>query len=203
MVQQRLFIAINPPKELKNIIRSAVRDLWDRYDIEMKWIMPEYWHLTVSFLGWQPDQSIDGIISAMKDVVEEFPSPTIELGEIVLAPDAEHPRMIWLSGTEESSRELGKLKEKIEDSLVDNNVRFKIEKRKFNAHMNLARMRIEEMSNMDMGELQKMVDQANLKLEKYLPMSFEVQSLDLMESHLERSGAEYLTLSEFKFKQYL
>lgn len=202
-MNKRLFIAINLPKELKGIIRNAVGDLWDRYDIEMKWILPEYWHLTVSFLGWQSDQAIDGIIRAMKDVVEEFPSPTIELGKIILAPDPENPRMIWLSGTEESSRNLGELKGKIEDSLVDNNVRFKIEKRKFNMHINLARMRSEEMSNVDMRGLQEMVDQANLKLEKYLPMSFEAQSLDLMESHLERSGAEYLILSEFKFKQYL
>lgn len=200
---QRLFIAINLPKGVKEKIEKITQELRDFYGFDMKWVAPENWHLTMSFLGWQPDQAIDGIISAIKGVADGFPAPIVELEKIMLVPNAENPRMIWVSGAEKSSNALGDLKDDLENILLDNNVRFKIERRKFNAHINLARMKSEEKSDLDIEELQKMIDEANSKFKKHLPLSFEAESLDLMESHTGKGGAEYIVLSEFKFKQYL
>ena len=181
---QRLFIAINLPKGVKDKIGKIMQELREFYGIDMKWVDSGSWHLTISFLGWQPDQAIDGIISAIKDAVEGFPAPTVELEKITLVPNAENPRMIWVSGTEKSSNNLGDLKEDLENILLDNNVRLKIEKRGFSAHINLARIRSEGKINLNVEELQKITEDANLKLKKYIPLSLEAESLDLMGSHL-------------------
>lgn len=197
---QRIFIAINLPKGIKEKIKKITEDLRGHSGLDIKWVVPENWHLTITFLGWQPDQAIDGIINALKDMVEEFSAPTVEFDKIVLFPDIENPRMIWVSGTEKSSQDLSKLKEDLENLLIDNNIRFKIEKRKFITHINLTSIRSEEARNLNIEELQKIIDEANLKLEKYLPLSFEAESLDLMGSHPEKGEEKYLVLSKFKFK---
>ncbi len=201
---KRLFIAINLPEETKNKIEEIVNDLKisvnQRIDqlesvAEIKFLPKENWHLTISFLGYQPDEKIPNILESIKTTTQSLVSLKrpilIEFERIILAPPGRTPRMIWLVGSKETSKILGTIKTKLEDELIKNGVRFKRENREYNTHLTLARFQsifgTSDVPNMD------------IRRPKIENISFIAQSLDLMESHLKRTGAEYEILSTLTF----
>lgn len=184
---KRLFIAINLPISAKARIREAVEKLEKIFPNE-RFVSYENWHLTVSFLGYQPDEVIIPILEAMKETSADFPAPEIKLEKIILAPpDKKEKRMIWLSGSAETSKSLGEIKDKLEEKLIENKVSFRLENRQFNSHLTLSRFQ------------EPFRDSGNIALPDFRPVVFIPESLDLMESHLKRSGAEYELLSKFDF----
>lgn len=185
---KRLFIAINLPKTAKDRIGEAVSQLPDYGNA--RFVSPQNWHLTISFLGYQPDEAFGPILEATKETVADFSGPTIELEKIFLAPpDRPEKRMVWLAGAKKTSEILGKLKNNLEKKLIENKVRFKIDYPVFNSHLTLVRMEYASRSFLAP------------ELPDFRPIVFQAESLDLMESHLKRSGAEYEILSSFKFAQ--
>jgi 2'-5' RNA ligase len=190
---KRIFIAINLPTEIKEKIAQIV----ERINIEkilddssFRWASPDNWHLTISFLGYQPDEAIGPILEAIKETAEEFPAPTVEFEKIIMAPPDKPARMVWLTGSKETSKSLGGIRSYLEDLLIKNGVRFRTENRPFNAHLTLARFQPNELPGYPINQL------SNHPIHQ---LSFTAGSLDLMESHLKRSGAEYEVLSELTF----
>jgi len=104
--------------------------------------------------------------------------------------------MIWLTGSKKTSEILGEIKNELEDELVKNGVRFKKENREYNAHLTLARFQ-PNPRKFNLPKLTNIKEVGFLNIEN---LSFVVQSLDLMESHLKRSGAEYEILAKVDFK---
>jgi 2'-5' RNA ligase len=210
---KRLFIAINLPKTARDKIGEAIAGLEKIYPNE-RFISPENWHLTISFLGYQPDEAFGPILEAIKETAANFSGPEIELEKIILAPpDKPEKRMVWLIGAEKTSEMLGELKNNLEEKLMGNKVAFKPENRQYNSHLTLVRMEYPSRSFLAPD------------LPDFRPIVFRAESLDLMESHLnpvrnrpaegtatialgrsvsngvKRSGAEYEVLSAFKFAQ--
>jgi 2'-5' RNA ligase len=192
---KRLFIAINLPQEVKGRIEKVVSDLKISVNqrvnqhesaAEIRFLPKENWHLTLVFLGYQPDEAISPILNSLKETVKNSLTPFIEFEKIILAPPNRPARMIWLVSPKETSKTLGAIKTKLEDELVKNGVRFQRENREYNTHLTLVRFRFPQ------GTLRRVMCE-NLKI------SFEAQSLDLMESHLKRSGAEYEILTRVDF----
>jgi len=190
---KRLFIAINLPKNIKNRIDAVVAELEEK-EKNIRFLPSDNWHLTVSFLGDQPDEAIPGILDALKKTVKKYSDIftdedfKIEFDEFVYGPSNKPPRMIWLKGTEETSQRIGELKKDLENNLFANNVRFESENRKYSSHITLARFRegeINKISNHSIAQAQ---------------FSFFVKSLDLIESFLSRNGAEYDILQEVDFE---
>lgn len=218
---RRLFIAINFPEEIKKRISRIVAELsrdaqkYSRPSIqvppliteaathnlseqdEVKFLSPENWHLTISFLGWQPDEAIDKIIDSIKETCGDFTPPEVGFKNVFLAPPKK-PRMIWLSGTEATNSYLDEIKNRLDDLLVDSGVRFKVENRKYNAHVTLARF----SGNMVTVEFDEYLLKFNEKFN--LPsggLNFEAESLDLMESNIGHTGAEHIVLSKIAFNK--
>lgn len=103
--------------------------------------------------------------------------------------------MIWLTGTKQTSKILGEIKDKLEDELVKNGVRFKRDKRPFNGHLTLARFQF----NFGKSNLPKLDNIKEVGLPDIENLSFTAKSLDLMESRLKRTGAEYEILQSIDF----
>lgn len=185
---KRLFIAINLPENVKNAIEEIINDL-PKLTGEIKFLSRKNWHLTISFLSYQPDEAIGPILESIKETAKNFPCPTVEFEKMILAPPDKPARMIWLCGTKETSESLGEIKKYLEDSLVKNGVRFRVENRPYNAHLTLARfnfMKSDPSNEVEFPDIEN--------------LSFEAERLDLMESRLKRTGAEYEVLSSFNFK---
>ncbi len=193
---RRLFIAINIPEDIrmkiskkKEVLESLIPGA-NFVSSGGTHITPaENWHLTLVFLGYQEDEAILPIIKSMEDVASGFDSPEIILDSISYAPPKGAPRMIWLNGSPETSKGLASLKITLEDELIKNKVRFKLENREFNSHITLARFN--EISKKELPEIGKEFQN--------LDWFFMAGGIDLMESHLSRSGAKYELLQHIDF----
>jgi len=184
----RLFIAINLPEKIKDNIVEAVQKLKENY-FEERFILRENWHLTICFLGYQAEGTFTGILKSIKETAAEFPAPEIELEKIILAPPERKVKtMVWIKGSQRTSEILGRLQKILEKKLVENKIHFKIDSYEFNAHLTLVRFQ------------NHFVNPSPLEFSDFQPLVFKAETLDLMESHLKRSGAEYEILSRFAFK---
>ncbi len=181
---KRLFIAINLPRDVKNEIARKI----SKIEADFRWIPQENWHLTLVFLGSQPDEAISGILNSIKETAGKYSDIEIEFDKIIMAPPNKPPRMTWLTGTKKTSQALAEMKNDLENNLIDNKVRFKVEDRSFNCHLTLARF---QFPNSQIPQLP----------ESQLPAVFTAESLDLMESCLKPTGAEYEILTKIAFAQ--
>ena len=215
---KRLFIAINLPKDIKRRLTRIITQInadsisenlrINQRGSAFRWLPPENWHLTLDFLGYQPDEAIGPILKSLKETVSNFNALEINFEKAILAPPAsakamagkpnKPARMIWLACTRETSKNLSKIKNYLDDSLVKNGVRFKIDNRKFNAHLTLVRFR-SPLINVGICE--------NLRENlRESALAFYARSLDLMESCLNpfgklRSSTPRLRLEEIDAEQ--
>ena len=198
--RHRIFIAINLPDATKKKISDVIVSLDSQVNrrvakqIGFRWMEPESWHLTISFLGYQLDEAISPILKSLK-AGSDFAAPEIGFEDVVWAPAGKSPRMIWMIGTEKTSNDLAMLKKKLEDSLIENGVRFKPETRKYNAHLTLARF----SDGKNFNDLN--IDLASVPRNIFQSMDFTAQSIDLTESELEHGGARYIILQKDKFRK--
>lgn len=202
MSKKRLFVAINLPDNVKKKISDIVAGLDAQIDKKIarqmgfRWLPPDSWHLTISFLGLQPDESITSILRAIKETAKIFSAPEINFDDVVWAPSLKAARMIWVAGSEETSEVLSGTKNKLEDSLIDNGVRFKAENRKYNTHLTLARF----ASAQSIDDLN--VHFSDIARSEFLKLSFMAKSIDLMESETSPGGAKYFILSKENFSNF-
>lgn len=185
---RRLFLAINIPKDIKQKILKK-RELLQSLIPGVKFIGEENWHITLIFLGQQGDEALLPIIKSMKDLVSSFPCPEINFSDISYGPIGGTPRMIWLNGDEKTSKTLSSLKITMEDELIKNRVRFKLENREFCTHLTLAKF--SETLRTDLVDLGGQFQN--------LDWFFQAESLDLVESRLSGRGAEYEILQRIEF----
>lgn len=198
-MKRRLFISLDLPEDIKDSIEREVEKIRYQFTDDIRFMDRNQWHITVTFLGQQEDEAVGRILSAIRRTAGDFKAPTIEFSDISYGPkkgnprtqEAEQsshdgtPRMIWLNGSVDSSKNLQKLKDALENNLVDDGVVFGREHRQFNIHITLARF----MSAENLPEL-------NLKFEK----SFSVPTIDLVESYLSREGTKYEFLQKTDFQ---
>ncbi len=185
---RRLFLAINIPQDIKQKI-SKKRDQLESLIPGIRFVGEENWHLTVVFLGQQSDEAFLPIVKSMRDLVPKFVCPEINFSDISYGPLKGTPRMIWLNGDENTSKTLSDFKIALEDELIKNGVRFKLENREFLVHLTLAKFS-ETMRN----ELPELGGEF-----KDLNWLFEAESLDLMESRQTGKGTEYEVLQRIGF----
>lgn len=183
---KRVFVAINLPIGIKRSLGTAVDKISPLFGREVRFLSADNWHLTIEFLAYQDDHSIGLITKALGKVAAEFTPPPINFERIVYGPPDKPPRMIWLTCGKETSLALGKIKDSLERELFALGVRFRQEHRQFNAHLTLARF--------DTGSKEELP-----KLDIAFNGNFPADSIDLMESHLKKSGAQYEVLSKFEF----
>ena len=101
--------------------------------------------------------------------------------------------MIWLNGSEKSSKILQNLKNDLENSLVDNGIVFGREHRQFTIHITLAR-------NLQTAPSTSLRARNLPELDIKFARSFSTPTLDLMESHMSRNGAKYEFLQKMEFQ---
>lgn len=187
---KRLFLAINIPEDIKDEVGKK-SELLESILPGARYESKEKWHFTIVFLGDQPDEMIVPIIEAMRTTVMEFAAPKIYLTNISYGPMGSAPKMVWLNGSKETSEEIYPIKIFLEDELIKNGVRFKLDNRAFYSHATLSKFT--DIPKEDLPELGREFESL-----KYF---FEAESLDLMESHLSSKGAKYEILQRIEFKR--
>jgi RNA 2',3'-cyclic 3'-phosphodiesterase len=174
-MKRKIFISINlPDRDKKRLIRATEK--WQ--DLPVKWVKEPNLHISVVFLGHVADESMAEICEKVCGAVKNTEIFDLEFERMELGPDAENPKMIWLSG--EASETLRILHEKIEKALG-----IYISSRKFfRPHITLGRIR---------GRKWEALESKPEISEKY-NLIVSVESVDIMASDFGDGSREYTTI---------
>ena len=179
----RIFIAINFPEEIKRQLEKF-QSQWP--ELPIRWTKPENLHITLIFLGYLSDEELLEICKIVKEVASRHKSFSINLNKVCYGPPKKMPpRMVWVEG--EKSKELANLQIDLEKSLTSSeSVKFEPEERSFTSHINLGRIKT--------WEFRKIEPEERPEVNENISLSFDVSSIEVMESELKRVGPEYTVL---------
>jgi len=181
-MRHRIFIAINFPEDIKKEL-SSFQKKWP--ELPIRWTKPENLHITLAFLGYISDEELVEILRITKEVAQRHRPFSINLTKICYGPPKKPPRMVWVEG--EKSKDLANLQIDLEKSLTSSeDIKFSPEERSFTLHITLGRIK--------QWEFRQIEPEERPDVEENISLSFEVNSIEVMESQLKRGGAEYTIL---------
>ena len=137
----RLFAAIDPDPPARataaRAARAAARRLREDGSRRIRWTAPERLHVTLRFLGELPEAEVEAVRGAFRPPFETgaFAAGTSGLG---CFPASGPPRVVWL-GIDEGREALAAVRTELDGRLAA--VGLLPEKRRFNAHLTLGRMK--------------------------------------------------------------
>ncbi len=185
MPTKRLFIAINLPMELKRELANVEKEVNSAFPEEIanaglfKWVEIENLHLTLKFIGEKGDSQIPKIVENIENIVKKHKAFEIKAERICYDAEKMPPRLIWLETAR--NRELESL---AKDLGAEKN---------FIGHITLARIKAWFFKQIDQEE------QPNIARD--FPAQIPVNSIELMESVLKKTGPEYIVLQSFKLNK--
>ena len=190
-MEHRLIIAIDIPEavrvELRKIIKGDVEANNELY-ANARMMDEESWHITLAFLGEKSKEHIATIEQVLQEVTKATPAPEIVIRTVTTAPPQRPPRMVWATTTTETNLALGPIKDAVIKGLAAHDIRQEGEVfPNYHGHITLARL----------PEGRRI---ANHIISLPNALAFQPRTIDLMESHLESSGAKYKTLKSIDFK---
>jgi len=176
----RLFVAVN----FTDPVRDAIDTALAKFPVDRppwRWIERDNWHLTLKFIG---AASVD-VGSALESVGRRHSSFDISITEFGAFPNLRRPRVLFYK-VDRGAKELGALAADVDRVLEA--VGIPAEKKPFRAHATVARVK----DRLPGGIVRKLEGVPVLG-----GVGQRVESFDLVESVLERSGARYRVLKQF------
>jgi 2'-5' RNA ligase len=175
----RLFVALNLPATERQRIHESTRRLREG-GFPVRWVEAAQIHLTVKFLGHVEDARAGEMERAVRGAARKARPFELRVGGVGAFPNLRNPRVVWIGV--QAAPELNTLYEELEDRFAA--LGFERETRAFHPHLTLGRAkrgaRAAKMRGLD-------ATAAEVRYRSVVP----VATLDLMESHVKRSGAEY------------
>ena len=185
MPKRRIFIAVQVPEEVKNTAEFYLKPFLNDRNIRIP--KKEGWHITLIFCGYLDDKEETALEEIVKRAVLGLKSFEFAPRKILFAP-LSRPRMIWLTFVAPAG--FANLKNKIENDILALQScglfrDFRRENREPNSHLTLARFEENYF-----WQIKKFLPEKGVDLtEETEP--FSAKSVDIMESHLSRQGADY------------
>lgn len=180
MKKHRIFIAINFSEDIKKKMLDFQRE-WA--DLPVRWTKPNNLHLTLIFIGYVDNDDVYEICRLVKEAAGNRQPFEIVFKRICLGPPGQPPRLIWIEG--EANLALAQLKDELERALSQSDTgNYQPETRAFKPHITLARIRQDEWRRLSEKPL----------INQEVSLAASVDSVEVMESTLLRSGAEYSIL---------
>ena len=171
----RTFIALPIPENLKEAIQAAISRL-SRTNSGVKWVRPESVHITLKFLGSIKEELVEPVSQELDKVALSCPELDLKLSGLGVFPNMRRPRVVWvgLAGDITLLRELA-------DAIDKVGAKFGIqpEKRPFNAHITLGRLKVPSMVDLDISLVEE---------------SYRAKDVVFYKSELLPTGARYTIL---------
>lgn len=184
-MSHRIFIAVNLPDNVKKKL-VEYEENWP--DLAVRWTKKENLHITLLFLGYLNDEELLEVINAAKEVSLKNKPFSINLNKIIYGPPKKiPPRMVWVEGKE--SQELADLQKNLENSLFGGE---ESKARPYSPHITLGRIKT--------WEFRKLEPEERPEVNEDISLSFEVNSIEVMESRLKRGGPDYIILESCPLK---
>ena len=180
----RLFLAINVPDDVRRAVVDATAPL-RAIAPALSWVREPQLHLTLKFLGEQPEDVADAVANAMTAVGAKHRPVPAELGGVGAFPNFRRPNVVWMGVSPEPKLEL--LHHDVECAAAT--LGFALDGRPFRPHLTLARVKPRRADADALRALARAVKQIDLVEE------IVVDSVDLMQSELSSSGSRYRVLA--------
>lgn len=185
----RIFIAINLPKEIRELL-TAYQEKW--MDFPAKWTKPENLHVTLFFIGDVTGEILEDVKRVTKQVASDAKRFSLKLEKITYGPpNIIPPKMTWAIG--ETAEEFSLLEKIIEKKIKEIHPSIVVAKRETIPHITLSRIKEWEWRRFEPDE--------RPEIEEFLEASFQVETIELMESILKREGPEYKVLESYKLNK--
>lgn len=184
----RLFVAVSPGADVVRRIEHVIQAIRSKAP-SAKWVKAESLHLTLAFLGEQPEAMAPKIGEALSLVAASRAPFDLHFKGGGGFGRPSRPRTLW-AGCDGDTPSLSALQKAVEEALSP--LGFAPEKRDFAAHLTLARARD---TAGDLG-LSRCVDA--LENEDFGVAS--IQEVTLYESRLSPSGPTYLPVHRARFR---
>ena len=181
----RLFIAVILSARTRDAIQSAI----DEFPVKnppWRWVSPDNWHLTLKFLGATEPARVSALMQELDGVAREHRAFEMTMGALGGFPNLRNPRVLFYQ-IEQGARELEVLAADV-DAAVEKALGLEREKRRFHAHVTVARVK---------EALSPEVSARFARVPALTEAVTRVDSFELMESRLARTGATYSVVKEF------
>ena len=185
MVEVRTFISVELPEEAKkkfvpidNLLRNSA--------LSLKLVKIKNLHLTLKFLGEITKEKLKEIIDASQVIGETFSPFSLSLKSVGIFPNIKRPGIIW-AGVEKGKENLKEITKLLEGELEKRG--FSAEKREFQGHLTLARVR-------RAAKGKKFLENLVEELKEKQFCSFPVTKFYVMKSELKKEGPTYTILKE-------
>lgn len=172
-MKRKVFININIPNSVK---RRLARSMEAFSNLPVKWTKEQNLHVSFMSIGYVLDEAVLDICEKVREASVDIEIVDIEFDEILVGPNIDDPRAIWLSG--KSSPEFLRAYEKIEEALGF----ISIKKKSFKPHIVLGKIR---------KHLWDELDENQKKVKKHMPLIVSMENLDVMASEFEEAGVEF------------
>lgn len=180
----RLFVAIELPERVKEALAREASAL-SRKAPHARWVKPEGMHLTLAFLGEQPEENLAAIKQALVRVCARHSKLELEIKGGGGFGSSKHPRVMWV-GVEGQLEKLSRLQEELSAELEP--LGYVPEKRAFRPHLTLARAK-------ELKGDEKLAWCA-AQLGEFDAGKLSVSGVELFQSHLSPKGARYTSLCQ-------
>jgi 2'-5' RNA ligase len=186
----RLFVALEIPASIRETLATFIAELRDLAaqsgDRRPRWVRPENLHVTLKFIGEVAPAKLEELREALAGV-RSSSVVEIHFRGLGFFPDEKRPRVFWAGLA--ASPNLTTLAGDVDRAAATQGIAR--ETRAFSPHLTLARF-----EPPGMGEPLRAAIQKN---EPRDFGSFRTRQLHLIESKLQRSGAQYTSVHSFTF----
>jgi 2'-5' RNA ligase len=178
----RLFIAVDIPDQIKEIIKKTLVQMID-VNSDIKFVACENLHLTLKFLGETNEECINKVEKLIDKVAQNHFPFSVLIKNLGWFPNFSSPKIFWL-GIEQDQNNLKMLSEDFEEQFSI--LGFEKQTRSFQSHLTIGRVK---------GR--KNLEKINRILEKEKGSEFGkfiVDHVVLMRSILKATGPQYLPI---------
>jgi 2'-5' RNA ligase len=179
----RLFFAVELPPEVTAALGRLNPNDTSR---DYRWSDPSLMHVTLAFLGHQPEERLDVLRSIGAAAAAASRPGFLKLGQPGSFGARNAPRVLWI-GLDGDLAALQALQSRLAAGLRQ--ASFELEDRAFSPHITLARRRESARGGAPPGWPPASASGKNVE--------FQVQHLTLFESRLSPRGPTYVALTEF------
>jgi 2'-5' RNA ligase len=184
----RLFLAVEFEQELRRALREATAPLRTLIP-DAGWVTEDRLHLTLKFLGEQPETLVPPLTAAIGEVAARHWPVPMRLRGLGAFPNLRRPRVIWL-GIEPTPK-LELLQHDVEESCAALGVA--VEGKPFRPHLTIGRLRGTE-------DREAIRDLARVARDIRFRADTLVSAIELVHSALTRDGPRYQRVAEARLR---
>jgi 2'-5' RNA ligase len=183
---KRLFVGARVSVQTANALAAAAETLQRRAKdaaVDVKWVAPANYHVTLKFLGWTREDTIGAVRDALTEQLAGIAALKFRCARLGAFPSLDKASVVW-AGVDNV---LDEVAARVDRAMVG--IGFAADRRAFHAHVTLGRLR----------ETRPVRDLV-LPLSEQMFSDTRIEGVTLFESETKPSGSVYRDLHRIVFK---